>query len=288
MSFDDPMVIYQVDYQFHYKQFAAPLALRLKPSEFEYFENQAKGMHVLNIAGALHQLISDALVMLEVVALTAEGDRYLRYGIMRRLRLMQSAFNDFRSIILPERTDPLSQQESDDVCRDLNAIYIHISGLLDNYAWLLVHQMATETTKAVDPKQIGLFARALRQDANLHDGLADVEPFRAWLKEVKEKRDPAAHRMPLYVPPAALTPEDVRRYEEIEQAITIAWRQRQFNRLDELRDGQRRIGRLIPEFLHDPAEGTMPIFPTLPQDIGKAILIGRIVQVWVCKSCPKV
>lgn len=288
MSFDDPMGIYQVDYQSHYKQFAAPFARSSNPSEAQYFENQAKEMHVLSVANALNDLVSDALVMLEVVALTPEGDRYLRYGIMRRIRLMQSAFNDFRCIIFPERTEPLSQQESDDVCRDLNAIYIHILGLLDNYAWLLVHQMATEATKALDRRQIGLFMSALSKDANLAKGMATIEPFRDWLKEVKEKRDPAAHRMPLYVPPTALTPEDVQRYEEIEQAIMTARRQGQFDGLEELRDAQRRIGRLIPAFLHDPTEGAMPIFPTLPQDIGKAILIGKIVQAMVRESCPRV
>lgn len=287
MSFDDPMEIYQVDYQFHYRQFAAPFALSSNHSEVEYFENQAKEAHVLSVANALNNLVSDALVMLEAVALTPEGDRYLRYGIMRRIRLMQSAFNDFRSIIFPERTEPLSQQESDDVCRDLNAIYIHVLGLLDNYAWLLVHQMATEATKAIDRRQIGLFMPALSRDANLAARMVAIEPFRNWLREVKEKRDPAAHRMPLYVPPTALAPEDVQRYEEIEQTILTTRRQGQFDRLDELRDAQRRIGRLIPAFLHDPAEGTMPIFPTLPEDIGKSILIGRIVQTWVRESCPK-
>jgi hypothetical protein len=108
---------------------------------------------------------------LEVVALTPESDRYLRYGIMRRIRLMQSAFNDFRNIIFPERTEPLSQQESDNACRDLNAIYINIIGLLDNYAWLLAHQMATEATRKLHLIKIGLFASELRGDVNLARGL---------------------------------------------------------------------------------------------------------------------
>lgn len=278
MAFDDEFGLQQVDYKVHYAQYAAPFANNPNPANVIFFENQAKEMHVLAVSHALDKLTTDALLIATGLKLEPQADHFLRYGVMRRLRMIQSAFRAFRGVITPDRTAPLSQQQSDDIARDLNAIYINIIGILDNYAWLLVHHMATEATRSAKKMAIGLFKPTLRNDANVSAGLAQLDSFRQWEADVKERRNPAAHRMPLYVPPTALTPDQVTEFERFESLISTALREQQFDKLTGLRDAQRRLGTLIPYFLHDPGEGKMPIFPTLPQDIGQMILIGRVVQ----------
>lgn len=84
--------------------------------------------------------------------------------------------------------------------------------------------------------------------------------------------------MPLYVPPTALTPDQLIEFEHFEALISTALREQKFEKMAELREAQRGLGTLLPYFLHDPEEDKMPIFPTLPQDIGQMILIGRLVQ----------
>lgn len=172
----------------------------------------------------------------------------------------------------------MSQEQSDAACRDLNAIYINVLGLLDNYAWTAVHQLGSPGTQAENPLAIGLFKPAFAADAALH-ALADiVRPLGGWEKEVKTRRNPAAHRMPLYVPPAALTPEDTVEYRRLEGLIAQAFDSRDFAKVEALRESQRRVGILIPRFVHDPEGPVLDIYPTVPQDIGQVVRVGRLVQ----------
>ena len=92
--------------------------------------------------------------------------------------------------------------------------------------------------------------------------------------------------MPLYVPPAALTPEDVVEYERFEALISQALRVQEFEKMDALREGRRHIGTLIPKFLHDPGEPAFDIYPTLPEDIGQAVKIGRAMQTFLLNAGP--
>lgn len=100
---------------------------------------------------------------------------------------------------------PLVLEQSDDVSRYLNSIYIDLLGLMDNYAWTLTHQFGNKKTLSTDRMQIGLFKPALAKDPALSSLMSEVRAFAQWEKEVKERRNPAAHRMPLYVPSAALS-----------------------------------------------------------------------------------
>ncbi len=278
MPFNDELGLREVEYQTHFDQFAAPFLTRKNPESDHYFVNQAKENHVYGVNNALLELISDALLMLGVVQFTKDAEHFLRFGVMRRLRMLMSSFRSFQSIIMPDRTVPLTQEQSDDVCRDLNAIYINILGLLDNCAWVIVHNAGSATTRTARAMSIGLFKPSIAADPVLKSVAQALSPYTAWEAEVKTRRNPAAHRMPLYVPPASYTPEDVAEYERYEQLISTALRAHEFDKLSDLRAASRRIGTFVPAFLHDPGEKVMELYPTLPQDIGQMVKVGRVVQ----------
>lgn len=268
----------QVEYDAHYQQFAVPFLIEGNAENNCYFVNQAKENHVYAVNDALQGLLHDALSLLARVKFTKDADHFFRYGVMRRLRMVMSAFRSFQSVIMPDRTVPLAQDQSDNVCRDLNAIYINILGVLDNYAWVTVHQAGRDSTKCAKPMSIGLFKPAIADDPGLKPIIDSLASFSAWEQDVKTRRNPAAHRMPLYVPPAAFTPEDIGEFERYELLMSDAVRKGELDKLSDLRESSRRIGRLVPLFLHDPGEKVMEIYPTLPQDIGQMVKIGRLVQ----------
>jgi hypothetical protein len=93
--------------------------------------------------------------------------------------------------------------------------------------------------------------------------------------------------MPLYVPPAALTPEDVVQVERFEALISQALHAQEFEKMDALRESRRRVGTLVPKFLHDPGEPVIDIYPTVPEDIGQAVKIGRTVQTFLLETGAK-
>src|SRR5271155_498122 len=70
---------------------------------------------------------------------------FMRYGAARRLLMM---WHCYRNVVVytspPDRVEPLSGEESGDLTRDLNVIYINIRGVLDNFAWSLLHERASE------------------------------------------------------------------------------------------------------------------------------------------------
>lgn len=277
MSFNE-FGFQEVEYDVCYRQFAAPFLIDGNIANNRYFLHEAQQAHIDGVNNALLELLGDGLTLLSAVIFAKEAEHFFRFGVMRRLRMIDSAFKGFQSIIPPNRILPLSQDQSDRACRDLNAIYIDLLGLLDNYAWVVVYQAGSLATRAAHPMSIGLFKPAFNADAAFQPILAALKGFGDWEKDVKTRRNPAAHRMPLYVPSAALTPEDVGEFERIEAEISGALRAQEFDKLTSLRDGQQRIGTLIPKFLHDPDEPVMDIYPTVPADIGQAIKIGRIIQ----------
>lgn len=274
----------EVEYQKLYRQFAAPFLVEGNAESNLFFIHEAQQNHIYGVNNALLELSGDALALLSRIAFTAEASHFFRFGVMRRLRMIDSSFKSFQSIVPPNRTIPLSQEQSDRVCRDLNAIYINLLGLLDNYAWVAVHQLGSAETKATNPMSIGLFKQAFGADPVLKQAADALQPFGDWEKDVKTRRNPAAHRMPLYVPPAALTPEDVVEFERFEALISEALHAQEFDKLDALREGRRRVGTLIPKFLHDPGEPVIDIYPTVPEDIGQAVKIGRTMQTFLLET----
>lgn len=273
-----------VEYDSHYRQFAEPFLIEGNPTNNQYFVHEAQQNHIYGVNNALLELTGDALTLLSRIEFTTAASHYFRFGVMRRLRMIDSSFKSFQSIVPPDRTVPLSQEQSDRVCRDLNAIYIDLLGLLDNYAWVAVYQLGSSVTKAAKPLSIGLFKPPFSADPGLKPLADAIEPFATWEKDVKTRRNPAAHRMPLYVPSAALTPDDVVEVERFEALISEALRAQEFEKLDDLRDGRQRVGTLVPKFLHDPGEAVIDIYPTIPEDIGQTVKIGRAMQAFLSVS----
>lgn len=149
---------------------------------------------------------------------------------------------------------------------------------------MIVCQVGSAATQSADPFSIGLFKKALAADPALKPAADVLQPFGAWEKEVKTRRNPAAHRMPLYVPPAALTPEDIVEYESLETLISEALHAQEFEKVETLRERRRRLGTLVHKFLHDPGGPVIDIYPTVPQDIGQAVKIGRAMQTFLLEA----
>jgi hypothetical protein len=180
--------------------------------------------------------------------------------------------------IAPDRKEPLPLNEMAAVSRDLNIIYINIRGAFDNYAWCIYHEREMgKTFKSVET-QVGLFHGLFRKDVHLANLKGMLEEHIEWNDDLKSRRDPSAHRMPLYVPPAILNEEEAARHEAIWKERQEAIRKGEYERDTELANEQHGLGRFRPHFLHDPDDGGIPIYPTVPNDIGKLIVIGSAIH----------
>jgi hypothetical protein len=281
MAFDAESGFDKLDFQANYEMFAARLVRGKNIETDRRFINDAKEMHIFEVDTALMNLTFGALQIVAATKFTERAHYYFRFGVARRLRMLLSSFRNFQSIIAPDRIVPLTIDEAEEVCRDLNSIYINIIGVLDNYAWVMVHQVGNEETKQAKPMSIGLFKRTLAADCNLKPTIDALSSFSDWERDIKTLRDPAAHRMPLYVPPGAYTEEEAAEVDRYDHLKIDALGAQDFQRMSDLRSARDRVGTFVPVFLHDPGEMMMDIYPTLPQDIGQMVKIGRIVHTFL-------
>ena len=237
-------------------------------------------VHALSVQDALiHSFV--ALQPLAGRMRNADAANFVLHGVGRRMGTMLASLRGMLAKNLTERTEPLSLDAAKEVSRDLNSIYLDIIGILDNYAWCLLHELASAESKDHArrvPQGVGLFNRRFLSDVALHALAADLSAFRGWVDEVKTRRDPAAHRIPLYLPTTALNEADLQVYEDLQDKMNRAFERADMDEAERLQEEQGRLGTFAPCFQHHPDEEVMPIFPTVPQDIANMLKIDRVVR----------
>jgi len=239
--------------------------------------NRALEDHQLAVRGELSHFAEQVLVTGAQLT-NSKAQQYLRYGVGRRLRMILVAYCGVFDTIAPDRKEPLPLNEMAAVSRDLNIIYINIRGALDNYAWCIYHEREMSKTFKWSETQVGLFHGLFRSALHLANLKSMLEGHIGWNDDLKSRRDPSAHRMPLYVPPAILNEKQAARHQAIWKERQEAIRKGEYERDSELANEQSRLGTFRPHFLHDPDDGGIPIYPTVAVDVGKLIIIGTAVN----------
>ena len=152
-----------------------------------------------------------------------DSKKHLHRGLLMRLSMMEEWI-----IILDEELSkaqaPLDSYLSARLTLFLNAYYLNLSGSLDNLAWSLTYHNALLVNIDEDDLKHRQFAQLLGKKfltklRNKHlDQLSfTLEPFRDWYWEIREFRDPAAHRIPLYVPRSIYSEEDIKEHERLDK-----------------------------------------------------------------------
>ena len=140
--------------------------------------------------------------------------RHFNEGFVRRHYMLQSSRLFLVQHCRQGRREPLSPYEATDCAIHLNAYYLNLRGTLDNLAWVLQYErqlLAGVTEEGGRGKQAcSLFgSRFLAALTSQQPELASVlEPHSHWASELAELRDPAAHRVPIYVPPSVITSQE--------------------------------------------------------------------------------
>ena len=186
-------------------------------------------------------------------------------------------------IVPPDRNEPLPRNEVEYVAQDLNVIYINTRGILDNLAWAAVEQFTVAADRPRGNGDVGLFRPLMRKLPTLEPLGLTLAPYRGWDREFASRRDPAAHRIPLTVPPAVLDESAQLEFAERQlecnqianEMIRAAKEGRDLTDLAEQREAAferlERVGGFNPWFTHHPDEGPIPIYPTVPEDVATMI-----------------
>jgi hypothetical protein len=104
---------------------------------------------------------------------------------------------------------------------NIQAFFANVYGCVDNLAWVLVYEKGLE--KQFNRTEVGLRAKHGKVRSTLSSEFqAYLTTLDPWFEYLVEYRDAVAHRIPLYVPPGGVKPNNVDAYNDLERKIQQA------------------------------------------------------------------
>lgn len=274
----------ELDYEPHLerwkRQFGfGQLGVSISPANLKFVQERAQHDHALAVWDPLLQLVSTVSIDIPPKLSSRQAKIYMQHGAGRRVGVMFDAYRAIISSAYENRVDPLRHEEQQSFSKDLNTLYMNLRGFLDNLAWCLMYERQPDLEKKLGRMDFDLFAPRYRTGLRAFTEIeADVIVHDEWNREVKKRRDPVAHRIPLYLPPAILTPQEANRARELnalQESKALAGQREEADRLFEQMN---RIGKFFPYFMHHPDEQPIPIYPTIPNDVGHVIKLTMAVR----------
>ena len=210
------------------------------------------------------------------------AQEYLKHGVSRRMRVVARAVERIFDLCPPDRVELLDSNERCDVEINLHAFVINVHGLLDNLAWITVHERSPGTLPP--RREVSLFKngvkRLLSEEGRAYLSTHLISNWHA--RYAREYRDALAHRIPLYVPPAFLVPSEQRRYAELEREFHKRMAEGDAGGAGDALRQQDQVGALFPAFLQSlRGEGAAsPVYfhPQLIADSRTVLEIVRVVS----------
>lgn len=267
-------------YELHLERYRKLFAISGKSTReaIAHAEHQAQHAHALVVFNPLRDWFHKALSISE--KLTDKNAKiFMKYGVGRRLSMIFHAYRHITTIADATRTWPLIHEEQQDLSRDLNVLYMHTRGVLDNFAWCLLHERHSNTASALNPYDVGLFSPKYRiKCACFAEIEKEIDSHKAWSQDLKDRRDPIAHQIPLYIPPSELSEREGVVYKGLWQRYAQEIAELRLDDAGNTLGEMDRIGRFVPRFLHNPNQPPVPIYPTVPEDMAHLMEIGDVVE----------
>lgn len=217
----------------------------------------------------------------------AEASRnYMTYGLLRRLLTLRLCMNRVFELLPPDETEPTRDTQLEATIY-LQAFVVNVSGVLDNLAriWCLEIDLREAGDRPIRHGHIGFGPGYHSVRASLPPAITNYLDERSgWFDYLKSYRDALAHRIPLYIPPNVLRPDDEADFNRLEQEKREAHQRRDFGRWHSALRQQRRLGAFEPLMAHSigPDELDAPPYRFHAQmisDFGALLDIGDLVHV---------
>lgn len=191
----------------------------------------------------------------------ATAREYATQGFPRRLGVMAVCIHKVFSTLPPEKEEIPSRAQIFDATINLQAFLMNSFGCIDNLARIWVHEKPVTTArgKPLPKGEIGLAVHQARVRSSLsHEFQAYLETLDEWLTFIGNFRHALAHRIPLYIPPYAIRPDDEDAYKKFEEQMAEASRNGELAEYERLAAEQQKLARFIPWMHHSYTEGGKP------------------------------
>lgn len=145
----------------------------------------------------------------------AEANNYLRYGVQRRLSIIESSVQTIFDELPPEQVEIPESRVIDNVTICLHANIFNVFGLLDCLAhiWAKELNVLLPDGSNFPDSQIGFSKKQKKFRSELTPRLLEhLNSIQSWFHYLENYRHALAHRIPPYVPPYMVDPSDEEKY----------------------------------------------------------------------------
>ena len=185
-----------------------------------------------------------------------------RHGFARRCGTMRQCLSNVFSLIPPDQRQTPSSQIRKDVEINIQAFVFNLFGALDNLAWIWVLEkgLTKKNGRPLALSQIGLRSSCVLVRESFSKAFSEaLSSFDDWFSHLEDFRDGLAHRIPLYIPPHFVAPEDIDVCIRLELAKTVALIKFEFDEYNELENQQTALEHFKPFMLHSLSDTNAPV-----------------------------
>jgi len=174
------------------------------------------------ILNSLHGL-REQFIFGERSDFSEDTKRHLQRGFLVRLAMLEHVVTKLVDE-LSKADGPLSSYLAVELSLLLNSFYLNIAGSLDNLAWALIYRHNLRPTIKESVKEDRRFAQLLNKDflkaldyKKLNTLTEFLRTLKLWFVEIKDFRDPGAHRIPLFIQRAIWTEKDLEEHKRLDR-----------------------------------------------------------------------
>jgi hypothetical protein len=232
-----------------------------------------------------------------------EARTHLLHGASRRCRVLASCISVAFEAYPPDADRPVDREALDRTQIAIHAFMINLFGLFDNLAWAFLRHhglVGPENAKVMvlpsaaivgteikfRRNDIGLFQKSTKDVLPIEIvNYLDQDHIKNWVENyLIFYRDSLAHRIPLYIIPAAFTQDQAVEVRRLQAEMERFAQQRDWETYDRLSGELEAMGRPAPWFVGDWTVGKnqpVPFHEQLLSDArSTALAIGNFLQHW--------
>lgn len=178
---------------------------------------------------------------------------FATHGFGRRLgHLIHSVERVFE--LLPPHLDEIPDRRiTIEATTHIQAFVMNAFGCCDNLAWVWVSEKEVRRPNGGEllRSEVGFAPHQRAVRASYHpEFVAYLDEIAQWFELLKDFRDSLAHRIPLYVPPYVVDPNDADAYARLGEEAKEALRNGNLAEYDELLARQKGLGSFCPIMTH--------------------------------------
>jgi hypothetical protein len=176
----------------------------------------------------------------EIQLIDTEAEEYARHGFLRRVKILKRCIENVFTIYPPTKVEKPSDDDLMDLTINIQSFVFNTFGCIDNLAWIWAKEHNIEYKRNTD-----ISFSKISSDLS-EEFKAYWYNMQEWFQYLKGLRHALAHRIPFYIPPFTLTPEEYHQYESLRQEQFEALISDDFQKYEHLSLIMEQLGGFMP------------------------------------------